>query len=184
MMMIRRRWFNIYLLLVVASGWGCETEKSRERNQISTLRVHVEANADGSDRSKQVQVYRASPFAINIDKSPFITEANITEATLVDELDSFALRVKLDGQGSRLLEQYSTANRGRRFAIFSQFEGDPDGKHPEARWLAAPKMTRRISDGMLTFTPDATKAETRQIALGLNNAARKGGRAPNSPRLP
>src|SRR3982751_4518195 len=119
MMMIRRHWFNIFLLLMAALGWGCETPKSRERNQISTFRVHLEVNADGSDRSKQVQVYRASPFAISIDKSPFITEANVTQATVVDELDSFALRVKLDGQGSRLLEQYSTANRGRRFAIFS-----------------------------------------------------------------
>jgi len=42
--------------------------------------------------------------------------------------------------------------------------------------LAAPLIQRRISDGVLSFTPDATRADTDEIALGLNNEAVKHGK--------
>jgi len=67
-----------------------------------------------------------------------------------------------------LLEQRSVDSRGQRFAIFCQF--GPDLK--ESRWLAAPIVARRITDGVLVFTPDATRAEAEEIVLGLNNIAR------------
>ena len=43
----------------------------------------------------------------------------------------------------------------------------------EGRWLAAPRINKRIADGVLVFTPDATREEAEQIALGLNNLAQK-----------
>ena len=41
------------------------------------------------------------------------------------------------------------------------------------RWLAAPVISHRISDGVLVFTPDATREEAEEIALGLNNVSKK-----------
>ena len=49
-----------------------------------------------------------------------------------------------------MLEQYTAANPGRHLVIFGQW-GD---KLADGRWLAAPLITHRISNGLLAFTPD------------------------------
>ena len=41
--------------------------------------------------------------------------------------------------------------------------------------MAAPRIARRISNGVISFTPDATRDEAEQIAIGLNNVAIKNG---------
>ena len=46
-------------------------------------------------------------------------------------------------------------------------------KRQDERWLAAPKISQPITNGLLIFTPDATEEEARQIVQGLNNAAKK-----------
>ena len=43
------------------------------------------------------------------------------------------------------------------------------------RWLGAPRVTHRIKDGVLIFTPDTDREEAEQIVLGLNNLAEKNG---------
>ena len=73
--------------------------------------------------------------------------------------------VQFDRRGTWLLEQYTTANRGRRIAIMSQFG--------QVRWLAAPKISKPITDGTLVFTPDATREEADRIVRGLTNVAKK-----------
>ena len=67
-----------------------------------------------------------------------------------------------------LLEQYSAANPGRHFVIFGQW-GE---KLTNGRWLAAPIITRRITGGMLVFTPDCSREEADQLVLGLNNTTK------------
>ena len=68
-----------------------------------------------------------------------------------------------------MLEQYSAANPGKHFAIFGQW-GE---KLADGRWLAAPLITHRIADGMLSFTPDMSREEADRLVLGLNNVAKK-----------
>ena len=51
-MMIRRHPFNIYLLAALALPFfcGCQSDAYLLKKQLSTLRVHIEANPDGTDR--------------------------------------------------------------------------------------------------------------------------------------
>jgi hypothetical protein len=180
-MKIRASWFNIYLLGGVLLICGCHTKKAQEpkkHTMISCLRIHLEVNADSSGKSERVPVFREHPVMVNVESEPFLTEADVAEARVVDELGGFALRIKFERKGALLLEQYSGANRGKHMAIFGQFFTNTTAKLPESRWLAAPKIARRVSDGVLSFTPDATREESQQLVLGLNNVAREAGHMP------
>jgi preprotein translocase subunit SecD len=156
--------FNAYLViaLIALAGAGC---KSLRKKEASTVRVHLEVTPDGTDKNGPVPVYRQNPTYVNVENSAFLTEAAVSKASVVDALGAFQIMLQLDRRGTWLLEQYTTAHRGRRMAIFSHFG--------EARWLAAPVMSKRISDGMLVFTPDATREESERIVRGLNNVAKE-----------
>ena len=171
-MNIRWCWFNIYLALALALAGVCGCKTSGEANPkklLSTLRLHLEASRDGTKSNEPVPIYREKPVMVNVDKMPFLTEANVAEAKVIDVVGGFALRIQFDHPGTALFEEYTVANRGRRIAVFTQF-GE---KIKDVRWLAAPVISRRISNGVFTFTPDATREECEEIAAGLNNVAKK-----------
>jgi len=42
----------------------------------------------------------------------------------------------------------------------------------DSRWLAAPLISRRVDNGILTFTPDCDRNDADQIVLGLNATAK------------
>jgi preprotein translocase subunit SecD len=171
-MIIGRSRFNIYLFCLFAVLFaGCKTAKDEKEKFISTLSLHIEVVPDSSTFSKSVTVSREKPVTVNIETSPFISEAQVAEAKVVDELGGWALQIKFQRRGSWLLEQYTTTNPGKHIAVFSIF--GEDKKNKESRWLGAPIITRRISNGTLTFTPDATREEAETIARGLNNLARQ-----------
>jgi len=171
-MIIGRTRFNIYLLccVIAVCAFGCKTspEKKREK-QVSTLALHLEVVPDQSDFGRAITLFRSKPISLNIDKAPFLTESHVEEARIVDEVEGWVLAIKFDSRGTWLLEQYTTTNPGKHIAIFSVFGGDKK----EARWLAAPVITRRIPNGTLRFTPDASREEAEDIALGLNNLAKQ-----------
>jgi hypothetical protein len=103
---------------------------------------------------------------VTVNRSPFLTEADVEAASIVEATGGFEIRLQfIDPHGVRMLELVTTSYKGQRIAIFSQFS--------DARWLAAPQITRRITDGTLVFTPDATQAETERIVRGLNNVVRE-----------
>jgi hypothetical protein len=170
-MIIGRPRFNLYLLLALAAAMacGCRTHKNDKAKQLATLRVHLESGAEGLSRELTVPIYRASPVDIRVEQEPFLTEAHVAGARVVDVLGGFDLQIQLNRQGTWLLQEYSASNLGKHYAIFSQF-GE---KGKEARWLAAPQFARIMSDGVIQFTPDATREEADEIAVGLNNIARK-----------
>jgi hypothetical protein len=172
--------FNIYLLLLCAAlaGSGCAStdpqkiQKKKDKDKLklsATLSIHLEVPVETMSFSKRITVFRDKPVTLNVDSSSILTEANITEAKVLDTAAGFALQIQFDRQGTWLLENYSTTNPGKRYAIMCEF-GD---KTKESRWLAAPVIPRRISNGVLTFTPDASREEADLIVLGLNNVARK-----------
>lgn len=173
-MIIGRSRFNIYLLcLLTLVAAGCrspEKKKAKQKEkQVSTLALHVEVPSDDLDHSRTVQVFREKPLIVNVEKSPFLTEAQVEEAKIVPERDGWVLLIRFDQRGKWLLEQYTTINPRKHIAIFSTFGEDKK----EARWLGAPLITRRISNGILAFTPDATREEAEEFVFGLNNLVKQ-----------
>ncbi len=170
-MITGRSRFNIYLMLAfaVVSLCGCRTHKNDKDKQLATFRVHIETDAEDPSRAQKVPIYRAAPVDVDVEKEPFLTEAHVASARVVDVLGGFDILIQLNRQGTWLLQEYSAANPGKHYAIFSQF-GE---KGKNARWLAAPVFSRINNDGILQFTPDASREEADQIVLGLNNVAKK-----------
>jgi preprotein translocase subunit SecD len=172
-MKIRWQRFNLYLLAAVAAVavWGCQSTSSetKPKKLLSMIRLHLETSQGGNKDSELVPVYRQQPVWLNVSKIPFLTEAEVADAKVVDVMGGFAIRIQFDGPGTALFEACTTANRGKRIAVFSQF-GE---QIKDSRWLAAPIISHRITDGVFTFTPDTTREETEEIAAGLRNVAKQ-----------
>jgi preprotein translocase subunit SecD len=174
------RWFrfNIYFAIAVSLGLvsGCmsaHTEKSKDKKPLSTLHLHQEMHADPMGRTEEALVFRAQPVKLIVNKDPFLTEANIKEAKVIDNMGGFALSIQFDKQGSWLLEEYTAASRGKHIAVYCQFMPGGEHKLNTGRWLAAPLIQNHIADGVFIFTPDATREEAERIATGLNDVASK-----------
>lgn len=165
-MKVLARQFNLYLALA-AVLCGCQT--GRQEQPVAALRVHLEAKANAAGTARTVSVLRSDPVLVTIANDPVLTEANIVAARVVDTPGGFALQIHFDENGAWLLEQCTAANPGRHLAIFGQWGAKP----PTSRWLAVLLIRHRIGNGVLTFIPDASRAEAEQLAAGLNAAARK-----------
>lgn len=172
-MKIRCLRFNLYLcvalLLTAALVIGCQTEALKRKHQVSTLTIHLQGHADRTNMSERVPIYRAHPYMISVEREPILTQMDIIKAEVVDVVGGFAIRLQFSQQGTLLLEENSVSHAGERFAIHCEF-GE---QLKEKRWLAAPIVSRRISDGVLVFTPDATREEADQLVLGLNNVGKE-----------
>ena len=171
-MLIRVLRFNTYLLpaLALALNAGCQSGKPKDparggKNEEASLRLHLEVNPDGSDRNAPVSIGREHPFQLNIEKTAFVTEFQIEQASVVEGFAGFSISIQFNKQGAFLLEMQTTANKGKHLAISAEFG--------EMRWLAAPLITRNLSDGLLVFTPDATREEAERIVNGLNRLAER-----------
>lgn len=173
-MVIRLVRFNLKLLLPVGllALLGCQmnkyTQKITQPKQPATLRVHIETNPYPPDQCEQIYVLRTAPIAINVEKNPFLNESHVASAKVVETDEGFVMSVKFNDQGQWLLEQYTTANAKRRLAVRTQFR---QTTNVFDRWLAAPRITRGITNGILTFTPDADQDEADIIVEGWNNVA-------------
>jgi preprotein translocase subunit SecD len=167
-MRVLSRQFNIYLALAVLLGLagGCQTSK---KTQTAALRVHIESGTDPTGASQQISVLRSDPVLVTVKREPILSEAHVVNAQVIDAQGGFALKIKFDENGAWLLEQYSAANPGRHFVIFGQW-GE---KNTDGRWLAAPLISRRISDGTLAFTPDCSREEADQLVAGINEATKE-----------
>jgi len=163
------RRFNLYFALAAALALACGCQTHRQKGPLAALRVHIQVNPDALGTSQTVSVLRSDPVLVTISHNPILTEANIVAAKIMDAPGGFAIEIQFDENGAWLLEQYSAANPGGHFAVFGQW-GD---KLANSRWLAAPLITHRIANGVLAFTPDASRAEADQLVLGLNHVAAK-----------
>ncbi|MFM2082495.1 MAG: hypothetical protein RL380_1186 [Verrucomicrobiota bacterium] len=155
--------FNIILLAVCLAGGvaGCATMGGRDK-EMSSVELYQEVNLDGTTFSQAVAVGRVAPVAVNIESSPFADERDVESVALVEELGGFAVRLALNRHGTMVLENLTRSNPNRRVVVFGDFN--------EKRWLAAPRLSRPIGNGVLVFTPDASRAEAERFVRGLSNA--------------
>ena len=171
-MRIRLIPFNLYLLAILTAilATGCG-EKYHQKHQLSSLRVYLETS--GEKTGRPVAVSRSEQVMFNVENEPFLTEVIVKKADVVNTVGGFALSIEFDRKGSWLLEQYTSGNKGKHLVIFSAFVPPGTNRINEGRWLAAPTINQRMTDGRISFTPDASRPETEAIARGLNNLARK-----------
>lgn len=174
-MRIHRLGFNLYLVAALTFSLGLGCSSTGKKRRMAALTVHMEADSGQTRNSKPVPIYRGKPIMVNVEHSPFLKEGLVDKAEVIEVVGGFALQITFVRRGAWLLEQYTTANRGRRMAIQADFAdpADPNHKKRVTRWIAAPLITHRIGDGVLTFTPDATREEADEIVLGLNNLSKK-----------
>ena len=138
--------------------------KRKKEKEQTIVELFQEVSLDGVSSTESVPIYRKSPVYVNVDKEPFLDAADVARAKLVNTLAGFAIQLNFNWRGTQVLYRFTTANRGKRVAVRCKFVG-------ETRWLASPVISRRISDGILTFTPDATREEAERIVKGLNVVA-------------
>jgi len=164
-MKLRLDRFKHYLLVCLLGLLaGCaSSQPGAKEKQESVLQLFLEADFDEGDRTAVITVCRATPVAVRIHKTPFLDNSELVEAALVDAIGGFVLQLRFTSHGALVLEQATIAHRGGRLVIYAMF--------PNGRWLAAPMFPTRISDGVLTFTPDATREEAERLVRGLNNVA-------------
>jgi 3-methyladenine DNA glycosylase AlkC len=74
-------------------------------------------------------------------------------------MGGFIVSIQFERRATLILEQFSATNPNKHIAVAAQW-GE---KEKETRWLAAPLINRRITDGVLTFTADATREEADEI---------------------
>lgn len=155
--------FNIYFCMALALlflATGCHSSEKKKKDQ-TIIELHQEVVPDGASDNKPVQIFREHPIYVNVDVSPFVDTPDVEGARVIDDnFGGFMIQLKFNWRGTQLLNSITTANRGKRIAVFAQF--------PQARWLASPMVERPISDGVFTFTPDATREEADRIVKGLN----------------
>jgi hypothetical protein len=166
--------FNIYLALIAVALFsaGCKT-KSADEKKVSALRIHIESNVDPNGTSQTISLLRADPVSITINHTPILTEDDVVAARVLDTPAGFSVELKFSDTGTITLEQYSASNPDRHFIIFGQW-GE---KGTEGRWLAAPLITHRIINGILSFTPDMSRDDAYRFVLGLNNVAKANAKA-------
>jgi hypothetical protein len=172
MMKIRWHRFNIYLAAAVALSLlcGCQTAEAKRKKLPATLRLYLEENPDRAKRTESVSV---GGIKLNVQNEPFLNEAFIKKAEILEVAGGFSIRVTFDRHGKWVLEQYTTSNRGRHLVMLSQWVPANQEKVNKGRWIAAPFIGTAIDNGIVDFTPDATREEADIIVLGLNNVARK-----------
>ena len=141
------------------------TEEKKEAKQQTLIKIHLEKARDDKPDQADVPVYRAHPMTIHIDTKEILHNMDILGASVVDVQGGFGIRIAFDAHGKRVLENLTALNAGNHLVIYAAW--------PEVRWLAAPMITRRMGNGELIFTPDATREEADQIVLGINNIAKK-----------
>lgn len=170
-MKVYARRFNIFFALATAVALVCGCQTDKKKDELSALRVHLQASQNTAGATVPVTLLRSNPVTVTIAPDPILTEANVVAARVIETPGGFgfAIEVQFDETGSLMLEQYSSANPGLHFVIWGQWGNTA----AESRWLNAPLITKRIADGQLSFNADIDRQQADRLVLGLNNVAKK-----------
>lgn len=157
--------FNTYLLLLpLLCLAGCKTTEDKKK-EFTLIRFHIEVHRDASSHYRDILMFRDHPMRLTVDADPFLDERDVQEAGVVPALGGFAIKIQFNQHGTWVLENFTSANVGRRIAVLAQF--------PEGRWIGARVIDHRVSDGQWIFTPDASLDEAERIVRGINATVAK-----------
>jgi hypothetical protein len=127
----RPRSFNLYFSLVcllLAAGCASDKqadEKKAHKKEQSTIRLYLEAHGGGTG----VVLVTRQKIPMLVEREPFLTEADLKKASLVNEPDgTYAIQLVFDEHATLVLDMTSTSNKGRHIVIFTQFP--PAGTKP------------------------------------------------------
>ena len=151
--------------LVLAPGLGCAArDQHGHKLKPAQLRLHLESHQDVSERLITVTLGRAAPFSFSVERGQFLKDDQIVAAALAEGEGLYSIKIKLDRQGETILNQLSSANSGKRIAVWADFG--------EVRWIGSVLIEKRMTKGELTFTPDTTREEAEKIVDGVNYLAK------------
>jgi hypothetical protein len=156
------RGFNIYLALAslfLAAGCSSWSKAGRfAKQEKSTIRFYLEGNrTDTSDTGTVLVTRERIPYIIQ--REPFLTEADLTKATMVEEPGpngGYAIELVFDDHGALMLDMMTTANRGKHIVILSQFP-PPAEENPKGD--TKPKKSDDTSDMQMRETLPDTHPE-------------------------
>ena len=155
----------LLVALALAPGLGCaERDQHGHKLKPAQLRLHLESAQDVPERLTTVTMGRAAPFSYSVAKGQFLKDDQIVAAALTEVAGLYSIKIKLDRQGETILNQLSSANSGKRIAVWADFG--------EVRWIGSVLIEKRITNGELTFTPDTTREEAEKIVDGVNYLAK------------
>lgn len=155
----------VFCLVLLAGLPALAAAKEKKPKDPEFLRIYFESPRDTTTRAIEAKVGRSNPMTIKVEKVPILSESHMKIIELVDLGGGSSLRITFNRTGKRLLENYTATGVGRRLVVQTQFE--------EMRWLAAPRITRRLPDGILVFTPDASPEELERLVRGITKAMKK-----------
>jgi hypothetical protein len=144
--------------------------------------VYLEARNGASTGAQMVKVLNV-PFYV--ESEPFLSEADLSSARLVDYPDgTYAVQVSCNQHGKLVLDMTTTSSKGLNMVIFSFFppagwskpksrdafsgEKAATGQPRVSSWSAA-RISNNLSNGTFQFTPEASRAEAERMVRGLNN---------------
>lgn len=160
---------GLIFFLTLSGIVGCKSSAERKKDKFMvSLSFHLEVPRDGSNRNYTIQALRSNPFAVNVEVAPFVDPSHIQSAALVDTLGGYAIQVTLNNSGVFRMQNVTGTNRQKRIAVQSLNSDN------EQRWLAAPKLTQPINNGVFIFTPDVdSREEAEKLVRGVNNMVKK-----------
>jgi hypothetical protein len=163
---------------------GCHTGGLDMNKEYTFLGVYLEARNGAATGARMVKVLNV-PFYV--ESEPFLTEADVSGASLVDYPDgTYAVTVTCSDHGRLVLDMTTSSSKGLNMVIFTFFPqpgwGKPKGRdafsvekaaagQPRFSSWSAVRIGNNLSNGTFRFTPEASRAEAERMVRGLNNMA-------------
>jgi hypothetical protein len=172
-MKVLARRFNIYLALAFLLGPVCGCQTDKKEKELGALRVHIEVSPDPAGTSQNISVLRSNPVLVTIKREPILTEANIITAKVIDARGGFAIEIKFDENGTWLLEQYSAANPGGHFAIWSEWRENDFLPFAEDDIVDLPSLASKLkqpADAVSRYLKNQLSAATLEILTSYQGA--------------
>lgn len=142
------------------------TEQKKTGKEAAAIQIFLESVNPAAEK-RSITIGERTQSQVNVALTPFADTADLESASIVDvdEMGGFGIRLNFNDHGKLVLDTVTGSSRGLRMPVSVVYT--------QVRWLGAPRINRRITDGTLVFTPDCTREEAERIVRGLTNVIKK-----------